>query len=125
MSKAHLESLDIEFDLPEIEGRYAEIGPLTVGLETYKQDWDPAALFTGLPNDRCQAPHWGYVVKGSLTYVFADHSETFEAGDVYYVGPDHLPMMHAGGQVIEFSNTEEVAPTFAVVEANLTAMSQE
>ncbi len=38
-----------------------------------------APLFQGLPDDRCQCPHWGYVIKGELRYRFASHEV---AGDV-------------------------------------------
>ena len=28
---------------------------------------DFTPLFAGLPGDRCDCPHWGYVVEGSIT----------------------------------------------------------
>ena len=33
----------------------------TVGFERYTADADLAPLFAGLPDDRCQCPHMGYV----------------------------------------------------------------
>ena len=30
--------------------------------------------FKGLPDDRCQCPHWGYVSKGSFTVTYLDGS---------------------------------------------------
>ena len=65
----------------------------------------------GLPDDRCQSPHWGYVVAGSLTFRFADHDETYEAGDAYYAPPGHIPVVTAGAEVVEFSPTEAYART--------------
>jgi hypothetical protein len=32
---------------------------LHVAFETHSEDADVAPLFTGLPDDRCQCPHWG------------------------------------------------------------------
>ena len=40
------------------EGRYEDLDGYTVGFETYTADADPAPLFQGLPDDRCQCPHW-------------------------------------------------------------------
>jgi len=58
----------IELDESVIEGRYVDLDGYTVGYETHKADIDPAELFRGLPDDRCQCPHWGVVVKGKLEY---------------------------------------------------------
>ncbi len=80
----------------------------SVGFETYTADADLSPLFVGLPNDRCQCTHWGYVVKGKLTFKTADGDETFEAGDAKYVGLGHTPMLYAGTEVVEFSPTKEL-----------------
>src|SRR5690348_1881936 len=94
------------------EGHYESFdGGYTVAFETFTQDTDPAYLFKGLPDDRCQSPHWGYVIKGKVTYKMADGEETFEAGDAYYVGPGHTPVLYAGTEVIEFSPTADMQKT--------------
>jgi hypothetical protein len=51
-------------DEPVIEGRYVEMDGYTVGFESVRSDADPAVLFRGLPDDRCQCPHWGVVQSG-------------------------------------------------------------
>ena len=50
-----------------MEGRYEELGGYTVGFEHFREDADPSPLFRGLPDDRCQSPHWGYVIAGEVT----------------------------------------------------------
>jgi hypothetical protein len=35
--------------------------------------------------------HWGYVIKGKVSFKSADGEETFETGDVYYVAPVEPP----------------------------------
>jgi hypothetical protein len=55
-------SAPVSLDIPELEGRYVDLGGYTVGFETYKADVDPAEFFRGLPDDRCQCPHWGVVL---------------------------------------------------------------
>jgi hypothetical protein len=121
MPRTSKEEAPILFDEEVAEGRYVELDGYTVGYETYKADVDPAPLFSGLPNDRCQCPHWGVVVRGRGVFRYADHDETFEAGDAYYGAPDHLPLMSEGTEVIEFSPTVELHQTMAVVAQNLEA----
>jgi hypothetical protein len=111
----------ILLDEPEIEGRYAEIGPYTVSFETYRSDVDPAPLFRGLPDDRCQCPHWGVVRSGRLVFRYADREENYSAGDVYFVPPGHLPLTFAGTEVVEFSPTDQLQATMAVLGANMAA----
>jgi hypothetical protein len=111
----------ISVDEAVIEGRYVELDGYTVGFETHKADVDPAPFFAGLPDDRCQSPHWGVVVSGKIIFRFADHDETFSAGDAYYAGPGHLPLMFADTELIEFSPTEALEQTMQVVGANLEA----
>ena len=70
---------------------------------SFRQDVDGTALLKGLPDDRCQCPHWGYVLKGRLTYRFADHDEVFEAGDAFYLPAGHIPLADAGSEIVQFS----------------------
>jgi len=108
-------------DMGVMEGRYTELGGYTVGFETFREDADAAPVFRGLPDDRCQCPHWGYVIAGRLTLRYADHDEVYEAGDAYVAPPGHLPLVAAGTQVVEFSPTEELARTMEVAGRNMAA----
>ena len=85
MPHTNKDSAPVGVDIPEFEGRYVDLGGYTVGFETYQADADPAEFFRGLPDDRCQCPHWGVVLTGSISFQFADHTETYQAGDAYYV----------------------------------------
>jgi uncharacterized cupin superfamily protein len=40
--------------------------------------------------------HFGYVVKGKVAFRSSGGEEVFEAGDAYYVGPGHTPVLYAG-----------------------------
>jgi hypothetical protein len=111
----------IAIDEPVIEGRYVELDGYTVGFETHKADMDPGPLFEGLPDNRCQCPHWGIVVTGRVIFRYADHDEVFQAGDVYYGRPGHLPLIFAGTELIEFSPTDALNATMAVIGKNLAA----
>jgi hypothetical protein len=121
MPSANKETTPIAVETDQVEMRYAELDGYTVGFETFKVDGDPAPLFAGLPDDRCQCPHWGYVVAGKVTFRYTDHDETYVAGDAYYGAPGHLPLVTAGTQVIEFSPTKDHAETMEVIGSNMAA----
>lgn len=76
------------------EGHFEELGGYTVGFEAYTADADMAPLFAGLPDDRCQCPHFGYLLKGKVKFTFADGSEeVYETGDAYHAPPGHTPTL--------------------------------
>jgi hypothetical protein len=65
---------------------------------------DAAPLLKGLPQDLCQCPHWGTVLKGSIYVTYADgHEEKVNAGDVYYWPPGHTVRVDEDYEAIEFS----------------------
>ena len=121
MPRTRKDEAPLVVDEPEITGRYVELADHTVCFETYPTDFDPGFLFKGLPDDRCQCPHWGVVVSGRLDIHYADHSEIYTAGDAYYILPGHLPHPHAGTEVIEFSPTAQLQQSMQVVGANMAA----
>jgi hypothetical protein len=110
-------------DMGVMEGRYEELDGYTVGFESFRERVDATPLFKGLPDDRCQSPHWGYVLRGRVTFKFADRDEVYETGDAYYAPPGHTPIVEAGTDIVEFSPTEEYGKTMAVLEQNLAAAS--
>jgi hypothetical protein len=111
----------VAMDEPVIEGRYVELDGYTVGFERHKEDVDPAPLFQGLPDDRCQCTHWGVVLSGKIVFRYADHDEVYQAGDAYVGAPGHLPLMFAGTELVEFSPTDALNQTIGVVGQNLEA----
>jgi hypothetical protein len=105
-----------------VENRHAEIDGYTVNFVTFRQDVDATPLLKGLPDDKCSCPHWGYVFKGRLTYLFADREEVFEAGDAFYLPPGHVPVAEAGSELVQFSPTAELRAVDALMLENLQAM---
>src|SRR5438128_1550700 len=101
-----------------LTSRMAELDAYTVVFEEYHVDADAAPVFRGLPDDRCQCPHWGVVVSGRLILRYADCEETFGAGDAYIARPGHVPVVTSGTEVIEFSPTDRLAETLAVIATN-------
>jgi hypothetical protein len=105
-----------------LESRSEELGGYTVEFTTFREDADATPFFKGLPDDRCQSPHWGYVIKGAVTFRYADREESYEAGDAYYGPPGHIPRVRAGSEIVEFSPTEEYRRTLEVVAQNFAAL---
>jgi hypothetical protein len=116
--------IPVAFEMPEGKLRFVEWGGMTIEMGDMTGTMDPSPLFKGLKDDRCQCPHWGVVLKGSLRFRYPDREEIFSAGEIYYAPPGHLPVLEAGAEYIEFSQTDELAKTMAVVEGNLAAMTQ-
>jgi hypothetical protein len=119
MPKASRQSASQVEDMGVMEGRYEELGGYMVGFETFREEADATPLFKGLPDDRCQSPHWGYVERGRVTFRYADRDEVYEAGDAYYAPPGHIPVVESGTDIVEFSPTGDYERTMAVVAENL------
>ncbi len=110
-----------------------EFGPVTdrsdrlegysVNFTMFREDIDATPLMKGLPDDRCQCPHWGYVIDGKLTFRYADREEVFEVGDAFYTPPGHVPVKHEPGtEVVMFSPADELRKTEAVMMRNMQEM---
>ena len=111
----------VVLDIPPVEFREFELGEYTVSFGEFREDADPAPFFKGLPDDRCQCPHLGYVLEGEIAFRYADRDEVFRAGDAFFAAPGHTPVTTAGSRVVEFSPTVAAQQTAAVMGANLAA----
>jgi hypothetical protein len=113
--------------IPGVLDAYShELDGWTVSMETHPIDLDAAFLFKGAPNDQCQAPHMGYVLKGKYAMRTADGvEEVYEAGDAFFVGPGHTPITFAGCEIVYFTRTEEANRELPVAAANLMKYMQE
>jgi hypothetical protein len=109
MPKVSMESAAHVEDHGLVVDRREDLDGYTVNFLTFRQDVDATPLLKGLPDDRCQCPHWGYVFKGRLTYRLADHEEVFEAGDAFYLPAGHVPVVDAGSEFVQFSPSQELA----------------
>ena len=117
--------LPVAIGTPEGTWREIECGGMFMEYVSFQQEVDPAPLLTGLPDDRCQCPHWGYVLQGQLRVTFADHEEVYNAGDVFYVAPGHRPVIGANTEFVEFSPAEPYRHMMEVVKHNFAALLQQ
>ena len=123
MAKVSRDSASGGGDYGPVSDRNEDVGGYTVNFVTFHEDIDATPLLKGLPDDRCQCPHWGYVIKGRLKFRFADHEETIEAGDAFYLPPGHLPFSHEPGtEIVQWSPTEQLNQTDAAIMKNMQAL---
>jgi hypothetical protein len=102
MPKISKDSLEAQ-DFGGVEVREGEVGDYTVDFLSFTETQDMTPLLTGLPDGRCQCPHWGVVLKGKQTWRFGDREEVFEAGDAFYVEPGHVPVFEAGTEMVQLA----------------------
>jgi hypothetical protein len=114
-SAAHVE------DHGPVQDRHEDVGDYTINFVSFRQDVDGAPLLKGLPGDSCNCPHWGYVLKGKVTYRFADHDEVTEAGDAFYTPPGHVPVAEAGAEFVQFSPSLDLQAVAAAMLRNMQA----
>lgn len=85
-------------------GDPSNCGVLSAEFFSLAAGTDIAPLLEGLTDDLCQAPHWGYLAKGSLTVTYSDEStETVAAGDLFYWPPGHTVKVQQDAELLMFS----------------------
>lgn len=118
------DDLPTTIDSEEVVFQEVQWGDMHVAFEAYHQPLDIEPLFKGLPGNRCQCPHWGYVIKGRMRVVYADRDEIVEAGEAYYIAPGHVPMMDPGTEIVEFSPKDAYQKTIDVAKRNFETRQQ-
>jgi hypothetical protein len=114
-------------ELPEVEivpgysSRMVDWNGMTVAFEKAHAGQDASAMVKGLPDDRCQAPHWGYLFSGQMTVDYGDRQETIEGGQAYYIAPGHLISFQIDCEALEFTPTEALEQTLEAVRRNSAA----
>jgi hypothetical protein len=100
------------------------MGDMNIAFEAFPAGTDTALLFKGLPDDRCQCTHWGYLLKGKMRINYADHEEVISAGEAYYLPPGHSMLVEEDCEIVEFSPKGEYKKTTEVAARNMEAMQK-
>ena len=121
MSRDELEPMVIG----EYEGRKIDAGEMRIMFEGMPAQFPPdESPFKGLPDDRCQCDHWGYLFKGAFRVTYTDGTdEVVRAGDAYHLRPGHFVQTLEAVELIEISPVEEHDRTMAVLARNLGAVT--
>jgi hypothetical protein len=105
----------------EYEGRQVDAGGIRIAFESMPAQFPPdASPFKGLPDDRCQCDHWGYLFKGSFRVTYLDGpDEIVSAGEAYHLRPGHFVQTIEPVEMIELSPVDEHDRTMAVLARNM------
>ncbi|HWE82335.1 MAG TPA: hypothetical protein VG265_11840 [Gaiellaceae bacterium] len=121
MPSASEDQLPLEEIVPGYSSRLADWGGMTVAFEKAHAGQDASSMIKGLPDDRCQAPHWGYLFSGRMTVDYGDREETIEGGQAYHVAPGHRITFESDCEALEFTPTDALEQTLEVVRRNAAA----
>lgn len=105
----------------EYTGRSIDAAGIRIAFESMPGHFPPdESPFKGLPDDRCQCDHWGYLFSGSFRVIYLDGSEEIvHAGEAYHLRPGHFLQTLEPVELIEFSPVEEHDRTMAVLARNM------
>ncbi len=105
VTHVHLDDFPKGEVLPMIDGW----GGLAVDINNAPAGSDFTPLLEGLENDKCQVPHWGYVVKGSVRIIYEDDSEEiFAEGEAFFMKPGHTAVVLEDLKLVSFSPEDEM-----------------
>jgi hypothetical protein len=111
--------------LGEYEGRSIDAGDFRIAFESMPAQFPPdESPFKGLPDDRCQCDHWGYLFRGSFRVSYTDGpDEVVHAGEAYHLRPGHFVQTLEPVELMELSPVAEHDRTMAVVARNMSALA--
>lgn len=99
--RATKDELPIMLEAGPASIRGADWGEMRVSVVSVPAGTDFAPLLRNLPDDRCQGPHWGYVLKGRLRIQYASGEEVLNAGDFYHMPPGHTGIAEEDTEFLE------------------------
>lgn len=123
MPCASSDELPLQEIAPGYASRFTDWGDMTVGFEAAPAGLDSSPMLKGLPGDRCQARHWGYMISGRIVVDYGDRQEVICGGQAYYIEPGHLITFEEASEAVEFTPTNELQQTFEAVRANALAVA--
>src|SRR3954453_14769289 len=118
----HVSKDDLEpMVLGEYEGRSVDAAGIRIAFELMPANFPPdESPFKGLPGDRCQCDHWGYLFKGSFRVTYPDGTqEVVSGGEAYHLPPGHFVQTLEPVELIELSPVAEHDRTMATVARNM------
>lgn len=116
---AHRHDIPSSLEVGDIYSRDIVWGDMNVAFEGFPAGTDTRPLFKGLPDDRCQCPHWGMMLKGRIRVLYSDREEVLEAGQAYYMPPGHNTVVEEDCELIEFSPKGEYDKVIEVAARNM------
>jgi hypothetical protein len=105
------DEIPIKIDVPGAVARQAvgfgdpsRFGPFGGEYLSLGAGTDIAPLLRGLEDDACQAPHWGYMLSGTVVVSYTDRTEeTYSGNDLFYWPPGHTVRVLEDAEFVMFS----------------------
>lgn len=102
------ENLPVVMDITGVKSQLSKWGDMNAVRMQLAKGVDFTPMLKGLPDDLCQCPHWGYILKGALHVRYSDgREEVIKAGQLYYLPSGHTAWVDEDLDFVEFSPSEE------------------
>jgi hypothetical protein len=104
------------------QGQWVEWAGNAIAFEVVPKGFPPGRekAFDGLPENLCQCPHWGYLLKGKAALRLADGTEIeINEGELYYAPPGHQIFAIEDFENIEFNPAELARKTMEAFGTNI------
>ena len=122
--KLQKEEIPIALELPVATFRVAEWDNMAVAYVKLTAGADATPLLQGLPNDRCQCPHWGYMLEGAIHVRYNDDKEEVcRAGEMFYWPAGHTVWVEEDTSFVEFSPKSELKEVYDHIGKKLSSAS--
>ena len=122
--KLRKEELPVALELPVATFRVGEWGDNAVAYVELKAGADAAPLLEGLTDDKCQCPHWGYMLKGAIHVSYSDgKEEVCRAGEMFYWPAGHTVRVEEDTAFVEFSPKNELKHVYDHIGKKVAALS--
>jgi hypothetical protein len=120
---ASMNELPVLVEAGPSQVRGADWGAMRVAVVSVPAGADFGPLLKGLPDDRCQGEHWGYVIKGRLRITHADNrEEVLGGGDFYHLPPGHTGVAEEATDFIEIGEPRAHQQFVEAAKKNIAAM---
>ena len=114
--KLKKEELPIAVELPVATFRAATWDAMGVAYVELKAGADATPLLTGLKDDHCQCPHWGYMLTGAIKVTYTNGDiEICKAGEMFFWPSGHTVSVEEDTTFVEFSPQKELNELYAHV----------
>jgi hypothetical protein len=113
--KVRRDDIDVKMDIPGAVvrqqtdfGDASRFGKISGEYFSLSKGVDTTPLFEGLKGNKCQCPHWGFVLSGQLTATYENGlKETVCKDDLFYWPPGHNIFVEEDSNIIMFSPQNE------------------
>ena len=122
--KLSKEDLSIALELPVATFRVAEWDSMAVAYVKLTAGADATPLLEGLPGDKCQCPHWGYMLEGAIHVRYNDGKEEIcRAGEMFYWPAGHTVWVEEDTSFVEFSPKKQLKEVYDHIGKKVTPAS--